>query len=273
MDAVSSSTAASASSYFQEMIQRREQAQADRIAQGVSSGQLTQSEADRLGKTESRIDQLDQQAMADGTMTPSEFAKIMHAQDRTSKRIFSLQHTDSTAPGSGTQGASALASNAQTSATTASNAQLSAVTASNAQTSATTAWGEMNKLFQNIAQGLLQDRQTRLDQGIQAGTNSGQLTSDEQQKLQNLETQSNSVINQAMTDSTFSSGDFMQAMQAQNMLSRQIFLYRNNQQFTDPALTAATATGGASTSAAAASTSGASVAPAPPDYKPMSVSV
>jgi len=267
MDAVSTSTSVSASSYFQDMIQRRELKQADRIAQGINSGQLTQAEADRLGQIEAKIEQLNQKAVADGTMSPTEFAQIMQAQDKASKRIFRLGHNKSTAQSSDTQSASALASNAQTSSTAASNAT----------TTGTTVWGEMNKLFQDIAQGIVQDRQTRLDERIKAGTESGQLTAEELQKLQKMETRASDTMSKAMADGNISPVEFMQVMHAQNVTSRHVTRYRHNQQFStdassSTAATAAAALASATSSAAAASGTAASAAPLP-TYKPISVSV
>jgi hypothetical protein len=264
MDAVSSSTSASASSYFQDMIQKRELNQADRIAQGINSGQLTQAEADRLGQIESKIEQLNQQAMADGTMSPTEFAQIMHAQDKASKHIFRLGHDKSTTQSSDTQSATALAS----------NAQISSTAASNATSTGTTVWGEMNKLFQDIAQGIVQDRQSRLDERIKAGTESGQLTAEELQKLQKLETNASDTMSKAMADGTISPVEFMQVMHAQNLASRHVSRYRHNQQISTDASSSIAATAAAAVASAATTTSGTAVSAVPsPTYKPLSVSV
>lgn len=268
MVAASSTTSTSASSYFQDMIQRRELNQADRIAQGVSSGQLTQAEADRLGKIESKISQLNQQAMTDGSMSPTEFAQIMHAQDKASKRIFRLGHNKSTAQNSDTQSADALASNAQIS---------NAAAASNANASGTTVWGEMNKLFQDIAQGIVQDRQSRLDERIKAGTESGQITAEELQKLQKFETNASDTMSKAMADGTMSPVEFMQVMHAQNVASRHVNRYRQNQQFSTDASSSTAATAAATVASAASTVSAAagtaSSTASPPAYKPFSVSV
>lgn len=267
MDAVSTSTSASASSYFQDMIQRRELNQADRIAKGISSGQLSQTEADRLGRIEAKIGQLNQKAMADGTMSPTEFAQIMQAQDKASKRIFQLGHNKSTAQNSDTQSADALAS----------NAQISSSAASNATTTGTTVWGEMSKLFQDIAQGIVQDRQSRLDERIKAGTESGQLTAEELQKLQKMETNASDTMTKAMADGTISPVEFMQVMHAQNVASRHVNRYRQNQNVSNnssasTAATAAAALASATTAATTAAGTAASAA-SPPAYKPLSVSV
>jgi hypothetical protein len=264
MDAVSSSTSASASSYFQDMIQKRELNQADRIAQGINSGQLTQAEADRLGQIEAKIEKLNQKAMADGTMSPTEFAQIMQAQDKASKHIFRLGHNKSTTQSSDTQSAAALAS----------NAQISSTASSNATTTGTTIWGEMNKLFQDIAQGIVQVRQTRLDERIKAGTESGQLTAEELQKLQKMETNASETMSKAMADGTVSPVEFMQVMHAQNVASRHVSRYRHNQQFSTDASSSTAATAAAAIASAATTTYGAAVSAAPPPaYKPLSVSV
>lgn len=250
MDAVSSSTPSNVSSIFQEIIAQRQKLQAGRIGQGLASGQLTQAEADRLNKSEAKIDKLDQDAMADGSISGSEFARIMHAQNKASHRIYSLKHNGQT---------QATGSNALLSGVTGSNAQLLGVSASNASISqasnaGSSIWSDMSKLFQDIAQL----RQTLQADRIQNGVDSGQITTEEQQKLQAMETSSNDVYNQAMSDGTISPDEFMQIMQAQNATSRHIHHYRHNRQFGD-------------SDAQAASGSTASAAPA--NYQPVSVTV
>ncbi|WP_243359961.1 hypothetical protein [Fundidesulfovibrio terrae] len=252
MDAVSSSTDSSASSYFQEMVQRRQMQQAQRIAQGVQSGQLSESEANRLAKQQSRIDQMDQKAMADGSMDSQEFAKIMHAQNKSGHHIYGLKHNAATASDpTGTGGVGAAAS----------NALLSPSASSNASTLGSTVAADMNKLFQDI----IQFRQDRQALRIQEGVDSGQLTTDEQQKLTTLEATSADQVNKAKADGNISPLEFANIVHAQNVASRYIHHYRHNNQFVDQSQAASALSGTTSQAASTATT--------PQNYKPLSVSV
>lgn len=71
----------------------REVRQQARIGQGVKSGELTRKEAKKLRKGQKKIDRLQQQAQADGVITPEEKMRLEKAQDRQSRRIH-RQKTD-----------------------------------------------------------------------------------------------------------------------------------------------------------------------------------
>jgi hypothetical protein len=260
MDAISSSsTDSSASSYFQEMVQRRQMQQAQRIAQGVQSGQLSETEADRLGKQQARIDKMDQQAMADGSMDSQEFAKIMHAQNKAGRHIYGLGHNAATASDpTGTGGVDASAS----------NAALSPTASSNASGLSNTVAADLSKLFTDIMQ-MRQDYQALR---IQNGTDSGQLSADEQQKLATLEAASADKINKAKADGSVSPLEFANIMHSQNVASRRIHSYRHNSLFAgqDQAAQALAGVTGAATQAAGTTTQAATP---PPNYKPFSTSV
>ncbi len=73
-------------------IDAREQRQDARIDQGVASGQLTSREAARLNARETRIQQMEASAKADGTATKAERSQIRHIQDNTSKAIYRQKH-------------------------------------------------------------------------------------------------------------------------------------------------------------------------------------
>ena len=72
----------------------REENQHDRIDAGVQSGQLTAAETNRLDKRETKIESDRQKALADGKMTHKEKAKLIHEENRASKKIFKLKHNN-----------------------------------------------------------------------------------------------------------------------------------------------------------------------------------
>lgn len=72
--------------------QAREGRQNARIAEGVKSGELNHAEAKRLRRGQHHVDNAQKKAMADGTMTDAEKAKIEKMQDVQSKRIYRQKH-------------------------------------------------------------------------------------------------------------------------------------------------------------------------------------
>jgi hypothetical protein len=77
-------------------VNRREQNQQNRIANGVKSGQLTPGEAARLEKKENHIVKQEQRDMAknNGHLTKAEQAKLNRDQNRVSKQIYRDKHND-----------------------------------------------------------------------------------------------------------------------------------------------------------------------------------
>jgi hypothetical protein len=73
-------------------IDQRQANQEQRIDQGIASGQLTQREANRLERGQQRVDNMENHAKADGVVTPKERARIQHAQNVESKRIYRQKH-------------------------------------------------------------------------------------------------------------------------------------------------------------------------------------
>jgi hypothetical protein len=73
-------------------IDQRQANQAQRIEQGVRSGQLTRFEAERLRQGQFQIRRMERQALADGRLTPHERAQIEHAQDVEGRRIAQERH-------------------------------------------------------------------------------------------------------------------------------------------------------------------------------------
>lgn len=73
-------------------IDQRQMNQEQRIDQGIASGQLTQREANRLERGQQRVDNMENRAKSDGVVTARERARIQHAQNVESKRIYRQKH-------------------------------------------------------------------------------------------------------------------------------------------------------------------------------------
>jgi hypothetical protein len=71
---------------------QRQQNQAQRIRQGVASGELTARETKRLVKGQRHVNRLERGAKADGDVTAAERLRIEKAQDRQSRRIYRQKH-------------------------------------------------------------------------------------------------------------------------------------------------------------------------------------
>ena len=73
-------------------INARQNAQAQRITNGVGSGQLTPTETTKLVQGQAHVQNLENQAKADGVVTLRERARIHTAQTVQSARIFIKKH-------------------------------------------------------------------------------------------------------------------------------------------------------------------------------------
>lgn len=194
MDAVSSATGgANLSAYYQNIIKYRQNAQQQRIDQGLSSGKLTQDQATQLGTLETQDQQLAQQAGAGGQISGSAFSGIMQAYDQTSQQIYAMKHP---------QGAQTT-------------------TPQGAQTD-----------FSTQAKDILNGRQKFLAERLNAGVQSGLITPGEQTAIQAAQTQADSVVNPVLAGAGVNASQYLQAMKAQNVVSRDIASYVHNQQFT-----------------------------------------
>ncbi|WP_137921170.1 hypothetical protein [Hydrogenophaga sp. 2FB] len=71
---------------------RRENRQAERIDQGVASGQLTRPEQAHMEMRQERIDRMEGRLKADGKVTGQEAARMERAQDKASRRIARNKH-------------------------------------------------------------------------------------------------------------------------------------------------------------------------------------
>jgi hypothetical protein len=72
--------------------QNREARQQNRINQGASSGSLTQHESKKLARGQKKINAYEEKALADGTASAREKAKLEKMQDRQSHRIYKQKH-------------------------------------------------------------------------------------------------------------------------------------------------------------------------------------
>ena len=73
-------------------INARQNAQAQRISNGVASGRLTPTETMKLVQGQAHVQNLENQAKADGVVTPFERLRIHTAQNVQSARIFIKKH-------------------------------------------------------------------------------------------------------------------------------------------------------------------------------------
>lgn len=73
-------------------VDQRQETQQQRIQQGIESGALTEKEAARLQKQQTRIEAHQQKAQADGQVTKQERAKLHREQDRASRSIAKQKH-------------------------------------------------------------------------------------------------------------------------------------------------------------------------------------
>lgn len=73
-------------------VDNRQDRQADRIAQGAASGQLTGVEQQRLAREQGHIERLEHRTQADGQATGREALRVEHAQDHASRSIYRNKH-------------------------------------------------------------------------------------------------------------------------------------------------------------------------------------
>lgn len=78
-------------------IEKREQNQQQRIAEGIENGSLTAREASKLEKQEAVLDRQSDRAAADG-LTNKEKARIEHRQNVLSRKIYREKHDNQVQP-------------------------------------------------------------------------------------------------------------------------------------------------------------------------------
>ncbi|MEZ5497864.1 MAG: hypothetical protein R3E77_00405 [Steroidobacteraceae bacterium] len=75
-------------------LDQREANQAQRIRQGVRSGELTRAETARVIKGQRQLRRMERRAKSDGVVTASERARLQHKANKESRRIYRKKHND-----------------------------------------------------------------------------------------------------------------------------------------------------------------------------------
>jgi hypothetical protein len=73
-------------------VERREARQEHRIKQGEKSGQLTPREARKAERGQRHVARMERRMGRDGRYTPRERARLNHAQNVQSRRIYRMKH-------------------------------------------------------------------------------------------------------------------------------------------------------------------------------------
>ncbi len=73
-------------------VDQRQMNQERRIDQGVASGSLTDREANRMERGQQHVDNIENRAKSDGVVTNRERARLQHAQNVESRRIYRQKH-------------------------------------------------------------------------------------------------------------------------------------------------------------------------------------
>lgn len=73
-------------------VDRRQTHQAQRIRDGVRSGEITRAEARRLVRGQRHVHRMERRAKADGVVTRRERARLAHAQNVQSRHIARARH-------------------------------------------------------------------------------------------------------------------------------------------------------------------------------------
>ncbi len=71
---------------------RRQEKQEKRIAEGMESGEINQQEAARLKANQIKLQELENKAQKDGTVTRREKKRLNKVQNRESRRIYRVKH-------------------------------------------------------------------------------------------------------------------------------------------------------------------------------------
>jgi hypothetical protein len=77
---------------YEQIIDRRQDRQEDRIDQGVKSGEINRREAARLERGQAHVNRLENRALADGHISRGELRRIEEAQNVQSHRIYRQKH-------------------------------------------------------------------------------------------------------------------------------------------------------------------------------------
>lgn len=78
----------------QDNVDKRQDAQEQRIDQGIQSGEINKKEEARLERRQERIKRMESKANADGVVTPGEAKHLRRAQNRASHQIRRAKHNN-----------------------------------------------------------------------------------------------------------------------------------------------------------------------------------
>ncbi|WNJ21087.1 hypothetical protein [Pontibacter sp. G13] len=79
-------------------VRQTQRSQANRITQGIATGELTRREACQLTKQQKRIQKTKRAAKADGVVTPGERAVLNRQQQQASRAIYRQKHDGQNRP-------------------------------------------------------------------------------------------------------------------------------------------------------------------------------
>ena len=77
---------------YEQIIDRRQDRQEDRIDQGIRSGELNRREAARLERGQAHVNRMENRTLSDGHISRAEFRRIEGAQNNQSHRIYQQKH-------------------------------------------------------------------------------------------------------------------------------------------------------------------------------------
>lgn len=92
LGAISAAQAVTPAERQAQRVDNRQARQADRIDQGVASGQLTRREEHRLDHQQQHIANMENRMERDGQVTGREALRMERAQDRASRNIYRKKH-------------------------------------------------------------------------------------------------------------------------------------------------------------------------------------
>jgi uncharacterized membrane protein YebE (DUF533 family) len=173
-------------------IDARQDNQQQRIQQGVGSGQLNANETYRLERGQARIQNMENNAKADGVVTNVERARIQGAQDVQSARIYNQKHDAQTV------GGVPPAPRGTTPGQAAANA------------------------------ASIDNRQANQNSRITQGVGSGQLTAKETFQLEKGQARVQNMESRAKADGVVSNRERARINQAQNVQSQRIYNKKHN---------------------------------------------
>lgn len=181
-------------SYYQDIIQSRQQRLEDRLTDGADSGSITGKNKEALDKLKDKNDELIAKALADKKVTREEYESIMKALDDQNRLIDKL---------------------AKDKTQTKTRSGLDARAMDN----------------QDMVLSVVYSRLDRIEKNIQAGIDSGKIDAKEKEKLEASLAKTRSLLDKAMEDGSISRGELSEISKSQNMLNRDVTTYTRNRRY------------------------------------------